>query len=106
RADFADADAYRVIQPLVRRGVAGVEDRADDLAAPGRISAPVPAPLEHDHGAILGLDGGTEVRPERSSRPVPAREVRAAKAPADHTLASPLGEEQVLLPAAVEADHP
>ena len=106
RANLADADAHRIVEPPILRRVAGVKDRPDDLAAPGWIGPPIPVPLEHDHGPVLGLDDGAEVRPKRSIRTMPAGEVRAAEAAADSALAPALGEEEVLLPAAVEADHP
>jgi hypothetical protein len=63
-------------------------------------------PLEHDHGSVVGLDHRTEVRPERAVNPLPAREVHASEAAADRSLTTPLGEVQVLFPAALEIDLP
>src|SRR3954468_17791186 len=47
-ADLADADAYGIVEPPVWLSVTGVEDRPDDLTAPGRIRAPISVELEHD----------------------------------------------------------
>src|SRR3954467_2397352 len=59
-ADFANAHAHRIVEPPIRTRVAGVKDRPDDLAAPGWMGSPISVPLEHDHGAVLGLDDGAE----------------------------------------------
>ena len=96
-ANLADADAHRIVEPPILRRVAGVKDRPDDLAAPGWIGPPIPVPLEHDHRPVLGLNDGAEVRPKRSTRTMPAGEVRPAEAAADSALAPALGEEEVLL---------
>ena len=63
-------------------------------------------PLHHDHGPILGLDDGAEVGPEGAVGAVAAGEVRVAGPPADPALAAPFGEEEQLLPAAVQAYRP
>src|SRR3954453_4918305 len=54
----------------------------------------------------MGLDDRAEVRPERPICALPQRSVRATKAPADGPVAAALGKVQMLLPAAVELDHP
>src|SRR4051794_21362488 len=105
-AHLANAHAHRVVEPPVPVGVAGVEDRPDDLAAPGRVGAPVAVPFDHDRRPVVGLDHRAEVRTKGSGRTLPPGVVRAAEAPADRALAAALGEEQMLLPAALEADRP
>src|SRR4051794_25955695 len=99
-ADLADAHADGVVEPPVLVGVAGVEDRADDLAAPRWIGATVAVPLEHHGRAVVGFDRGAEVGAERSAGSLATWEVRAAEAAADGALATALGEVEVLLPAA------
>jgi hypothetical protein len=63
-------------------------------------------PFEHDHGLVIGFDHSAEVRPKRPGCAVPAREVRPAETAAEAALTAPFGEQQMLLPAAFEADHP
>jgi hypothetical protein len=63
-------------------------------------------PLHHDHRPVVGLDDRPEVRPERTSRALLQREVRAAEPPGYRPFTAPLGEEEHLLPAAVQADRP
>jgi hypothetical protein len=63
-------------------------------------------PLEHDGRAVVGVDDGAEVWTERPRCGSAMGKVRAAEATTDGALAAALGEQQVLLPAALEPDHP
>ena len=67
-ADLAGADADGVVQPAVGLAVGQVEHRPDDLTMFGRVGAPVPVPLHHDHGPVVDLDDGPEVGPEGAGR--------------------------------------
>src|SRR2546429_8669911 len=39
------------------------------LAGLRRVGAAIPVPLHHDHGPVIGVDDGPEVRPEGPSAP-------------------------------------
>ena len=105
-ANLAGTDADDVVQPGIWFAVGQVKHRSHDLTASQRVSAPVPVPLHHDHGPVVGLDNGPEVRPEGTGRAFAAGEVRSAEPPGDRALAASLGDKEQLLPAAVEANYP
>src|SRR4029450_13181221 len=106
RAHLADTDADGVVQSPVLLGVAEMEDRTPDLPPFRRVRAPVSVPLEPNRRSIVGLDHRTEVRPKRTRRGAPTREVRTSEAPGDRALAPAFGDKQVLFPTALETDHP
>jgi len=97
RADLAHTDAHNVVQVAVPVAVAEVKDGADDLPSPGWGGAAISVRLEHDCRAVVGVDDGAEVWPERTRGGSAMREVRAAEATTDGALAMALGEKQVLL---------
>ncbi len=104
--DLADAHADSVVQSAVRDAIGLVEDRTDDLASTRRICAAVAVQLEHDRCAVVGLDDGSEVGLERTTRALPPWEIRATEPPAHLPFAAALRKVEVLLPAALEADLP
>src|SRR6185503_5391213 len=70
------------------------------------VSSPVSMPLEHDRRAVLRLDDRPKVGSERPGLALPARVVGATKPTPDRPLAAPIGQVEVLLPAAFELDVP
>ncbi len=105
-ADLALADADNVVEAAVGVAVAEMKDGADDLPSSGWVRAAVSVQLEHDCRAVVGVDDGAEVRTERPGGGSAMREVRATEASVDRALAAALGQEQVLLPPALERDRP
>jgi hypothetical protein len=105
-ADLAGAHADDIVQPAIGLAVGQVKHRPHDLTASRRVGAPVPVPLHHDHGPVVRLDDGPEVRPERAGRAFTAGKVRPAETPGHRTLTASPGDKEQLLPAAVKADRP
>src|SRR6185312_2717823 len=106
RAHLAYTHAYNVVEPAVAFAVAEVKYAADDLPSARWVGAAISVPLDQDCRTVVGIDGGAKVRTERSGGGSALREVRAPEATTDGTLAAALGDKQVLLPPAVELDHP
>src|SRR5918999_897391 len=104
RANLACEGAGGVVQVAVTVIAAQVEAPADDLAPPGRVGAPVAAPVEPDRGPVLRLDHALEIRQERAVGAA-ARMVGAPQDARDAALAAAFGEEEVLLLGA-EIDRP
>ena len=98
--------AYNVVEPAVAFAVAEVKDAANDLPSARWVGTAISLPLDQDCRAVVGIDGGAKVRTERPGCGSALREVRAPEATTDRTLAAALSEKQVLLPPAVELDHP
>jgi len=105
-AYLAHTHAHHVVEAAVPVVVAEVQDAADDLPPSGWIGAAISVQLDDDGGAVVGIDSGAEVGPERSGCGPALGEVHAAEVTTDQALASAFGEEQMLLPPAFEADHP
>lgn len=102
---LTDRYTDHVVQASVALVLAQVEDGAHDLPAASGIRPAVAVPLEHDRRAVISLDHRPEVRPKRSVS-APKRVVRTPEAPADTTVASPIGDVKMLLPVAAQADRP
>src|SRR4029078_10291597 len=75
-ADLTDTDTNDIVESLVLLGIAEMKDSAHDLPPARRVRPPIAMPLEHDRRPVVGLDHGPEVRPKRSGRALPTREVR------------------------------
>ena len=98
RTDLAHADAHDVIESAVAIVVAEMKDGADDLPSAGRVRTAVPVQLEHDGGAVVGVDDSADLGTERARGGSAMRKVRAPEATVDRAFTAALGEEQVLLP--------
>src|SRR3984957_1644869 len=105
-ANLTDAYADHVVEPAVGLAVGHVRQRAYDLAAPRRVGAPIPVPLNHDRGSVVGLNDGPEVGAEGPIRALLPGEVGSAETAGYRALAAPFSDEEHLLPAAAEADRP
>jgi hypothetical protein len=106
RADLAYTYAYNVVEAAVAFAVAEMKDAADDLPSARWIGAAISVPLDQEYRAVVGIDSSTKIRTERPGCGSALREVRAPEATTDRTLATALSEKQVLLPPALELDHP
>src|SRR3954454_5617206 len=65
RPNLARTHTDHVVEAGVASIVAEMKDRTDDLSAARGVGATVAVTLEHDHGAVVGLDHGSEVGTER-----------------------------------------
>jgi hypothetical protein len=83
-----------------------VKHRPDDLTPSRWVGAAVTVPLNHDRGPVIGLDDGAEVWPERAGRALALGEIRSAESPRDRAFTASVGNEEQLLPAAIEGDAP
>ena len=106
RADLAYTHAHDVVEAAVAFAVAEMKDAANDLPSARWVGAAISVPLDQDYRAVVGIDSSTKVRTERPDCGSAMREVRAPEATTDRTLAAALSEKQVLLPPALELDHP
>src|SRR5919204_5543114 len=104
-AHFPNAHTDGVVESTVLLCVAQMKDRADDLLPPGWVGRPYPW-----HSNMIVASSSVSITARKSGRNGPTApwrgEVRAAETTTDLALASSLGEEQMLFPAALEADHP
>jgi hypothetical protein len=95
-----------LVEAAVAVSIAEVEDGADDLPAPKWICPTVSTELEHDHRAVIGVDGRTKVRLKRTRGGSALRVVHPAETTPDQALTPPFGKVQALLPTTLQADHP
>lgn|SRR5579862_56787 len=105
-SDLAFADTNNIVEALVVRVIARMENRTYDLATPRWVRPAIAVPFEHDRGAVFGLDDSTEVGPKRAGGAVAHREIGSSEPPAYPAFAPTIGDEEKLFPATFKLHKP